>query len=193
MRIGIRTIDDIALLKSREVSESSENIDTRLHLYSTNKLVDSHNDRILNSLPGPLRILEALDKLPETCAGLQISSDSRHTGGLFRKLCLKINCHVMLIRNVLVEHGLVNGALGIVTGFQENNSTCRPKAILVRFDDLALQIWASTEYTGCDGSVPIEMFEARFPLSPKRGTKAVEGSRLQFPIRPIAILKGRIY
>jgi len=89
----------------------------------------------------------------------------------------------MLIRNVLVEHELVNGAQGLVTSFKESDNIRRPKAILVIFDDLALQIWASTKYPGCGRSVPIEAFEAQFPLSPKRGTKAVEASRLQFPLR----------
>jgi len=80
VRLGNMTENDIILLKSREASNSSLNNDTRLHLYSTNKFVDLHNDKVLNSLSGPLRTLEAIDKLPHTYKGLKIPIDCRNTG-----------------------------------------------------------------------------------------------------------------
>lgn len=37
-----------------------------------------------------------------------------------RKLELKINTQVMLTKNVNVQKGLVNGARGVITGFESN-------------------------------------------------------------------------
>lgn len=183
IRLGQTTADDLSLLQSRVVTPHDIADDHCLHLFSSNREVDAHNDRLLNSLCAPLKVFHAIDKLPEKCPGFQLPTDDRHTGGLQSQLSLKLECRVMLIRNVDVEHGLVNGAQGQVKGFFEQSDNSHPPFILVLFDDPHLRSWASIAYPNFGESIPIEQFEARFPISPKRGSKLVEATRLQYPLK----------
>jgi len=160
IRLGTMTQADIILLKSREITDCDDN--DSIHLYATNRQVNSYNDKRLNSLPTPLRVFESKDKLPDNCTGFKIPTDDRHTGGLQSHLAIKIDCWVILIRNIDIEHGLVNGAQGVITGIIESSDLKTPKAILVLFDDARIQQWASHTYSH-NKSVPVERFEARFP------------------------------
>ena len=71
-------------------------------------------------------------------AFLFVPDDDSDAGGLVKHLPLVKGCRVMLIRNISCNDGLVNGAQGIVVGFQfdgSSNEVNKIEGILVKFDD----------------------------------------------------------
>ena len=183
IRVGKMTNSDIEVLKSREITQAADIHHEFLHLFPTNKEVDEYNDELLETLSTPMRQFSAADRLPDNYPGLTIPQSDIRAGGLPTKLFVKLGCRVMLIRNVDVENGLVNGAQGTITGFQEDATSSQPKAIFILFDDADTQTWALRTYPHLNKSVPIETFEARFPIAQRKGNKSVEACRVQFPLK----------
>uniref|UniRef100_A0A8C5KW85 ATP-dependent DNA helicase PIF1 n=1 Tax=Jaculus jaculus TaxID=51337 RepID=A0A8C5KW85_JACJA len=70
------------------------------------------NEKRLRELPGEVHSFEAMDSHPELARTLDAQCPvSRH-------LQLKLGAQVMLVKNLAVSRGLVNGARGVVVGFQ---------------------------------------------------------------------------
>lgn len=61
-----------------------------------------------------------------------LDNDSSRTVGLEKRLSIKVNCKIMLLRNIDVTNGLVNGAIGIVVGIK-NGFDLKPEKIVVQF------------------------------------------------------------
>ena len=73
--------------------------------------MEATNTVKLSELPGEQRDYEAADS---------DTSNTEHIDSVcpaVNSLGLKVGAQVMLIRNLDVSHGLVNGARGVVTGF----------------------------------------------------------------------------
>ncbi|KAM5291690.1 ATP-dependent DNA helicase PIF1 [Ctenodactylus gundi] len=70
------------------------------------------NERRLQELPGELHSFEALDSDPELSQTLDAQCP------VSRLLQLKLGAQVMLVKNLAVSRGLVNGARGVVVGFE---------------------------------------------------------------------------
>jgi len=96
--------------KGRRASSSSnaQVIPTRLH--SLNRCVDGVNNRHLANLPGKLHVYEAVDRGTMTYA-------LKACQGLVR-LELKVGAQVVLLKNLSVKEGLVNGTRGVVASFR---------------------------------------------------------------------------
>ena len=69
------------------------------------------------------------------CSEHYISEDDRDAGNFPCVSKLKGNCRVMLIRNILTEHGLVNGAMGTVSSVDVDLNTKVVTCIYVLFHD----------------------------------------------------------
>ena len=84
-------------------------------LFAINKEADNINNMRLDQLPSKVYTFEAKD-----------FGEEQHHRDLLRGLKapeilhLKIGAQVMLLKNLSVEEGLVNGARGVVVGFQTN-------------------------------------------------------------------------
>ena len=179
LRIGEHTSDDIAVLRSREVSIDDVRYWSLPHVFAMNADVDAYNTQRLNSLPTASVTLHAKDKWPAICKD-KSSADSEKKSGLVTALSVKVGARVMLIRNVDTEVGLFNGALGTVTGFLPADS-CLPTNILVLFDNVRLQAMARSKYPSLAGSYPVELYEARYPI--RHRNAFIEATRLQFPLK----------
>ncbi|KAM6149325.1 ATP-dependent DNA helicase PIF1 [Erethizon dorsatum] len=70
------------------------------------------NERRLQELPGKVHSFEALDSHPELARTLDAQCP------VSRLLQLKLGAQVMLVKNLAVLRGLVNGARGVVVGFE---------------------------------------------------------------------------
>uniref|UniRef100_A0A8C2VKX3 ATP-dependent DNA helicase PIF1 n=1 Tax=Chinchilla lanigera TaxID=34839 RepID=A0A8C2VKX3_CHILA len=70
------------------------------------------NERRLQELPGEVHSFEALDSHPELARALDAQCP------VSRLLQLKLGAQVMLVKNLAVSRGLVNGARGVVVGFE---------------------------------------------------------------------------
>ncbi|XP_047621714.1 ATP-dependent DNA helicase PIF1 isoform X1 [Phacochoerus africanus] len=70
------------------------------------------NEKRLQELPGELHSFEAMDSDPEQAQTL----DAQCPVG--QHLHLKLGAQVMLVKNLAVSQGLVNGARGVVVGFE---------------------------------------------------------------------------
>ncbi|XP_004629002.1 ATP-dependent DNA helicase PIF1 [Octodon degus] len=70
------------------------------------------NERRLQELPGKVHNFEALDSHPELARTLDAQCP---VGQLLR---LKLGAQVMLVKNLAMSRGLVNGARGVVVGFE---------------------------------------------------------------------------
>ena len=62
-----------------------------------------------------------------------IPEDDRHAGGLPSSQQISLGTRVMLLRNLLTEEGLVNGAMGVVEHMNIVDGVL--KTVYVKFDD----------------------------------------------------------
>ncbi|XP_052568550.1 ATP-dependent DNA helicase PIF1 [Peromyscus californicus insignis] len=70
------------------------------------------NEKRLKELPGEIHSFEAIDSEPELARTLDVQCPAS------RVLQLKLGAQVMLVKNLSVSRGLVNGARGVVVGFE---------------------------------------------------------------------------
>ena len=176
--------DDIALLRSREISPDMKNypIDT-LHVYSTHKLVNEHNSKMLSKIHETIHTVKAIDSKKDRNSGIDVKFPEKvsETGGLETSLKVAIGCRVMLTYNLDVTDGLSNGATGTVSHIvilADNVVN-----ILVEFDDPKIGVKAKrlSQYRqNYPNSVPISRHEASFNIGVR---KCINASRRQFPLR----------
>ncbi|XP_053398286.1 ATP-dependent DNA helicase PIF1-like [Mercenaria mercenaria] len=137
-RVGLLTQDDIELLKTC-LDVNTVNT-TSLCLFPTRSAVDKHNAQCLSRLqtePFTIAAEHFFSSDDAACGGecesRFIPTDNRYAGGLPMALTVSIGSKVILIRNIDVSRGLVNGALGFVHSFISVNG--RVTEVLVTFDD----------------------------------------------------------
>ena len=147
--------------------EDLSSFESAQHLFPTVEAVVEHNLDKLRSINKPIAIIKAVHSGPNAH---RASTDE--AGGLDPVVHLANTARVMLIANLWVEAGLVNGALGTVVSICYHNSTPPdlPLAVMVRFD----------HYSGstlADGTIPI------IPLRCTWSTVGTQCSRLQLPLK----------
>ena len=118
-------------------------------------LCQEMNQSIIKNLGNKIHTISAKDTLetpvPQTIlkkvesAYQKIKSDGTRTGGLERQLELCVNARVMLKRNLNIESGLVDGALGTVNDFRFQNETV--VQIEIKFDKIDNPVLISRETT----------------------------------------------
>ena len=79
---------------------------------------------MLKALTSKKEVLIAVDKKPKALKNYNIKKDSRFTGGLPEKVTVAVGAKVMLVRNIDVADGLVNGAQGTVCAHQKRLQGC---------------------------------------------------------------------
>nr|XP_022305765.1 uncharacterized protein LOC111112528 [Crassostrea virginica] len=111
-----------------------------LHVYSTNQEVNDYNLKMLRENSEELIEVPAKDYERDRTTGKLTLRDKPLTvtrvDGLSASLLLAVNARVMLTRNVCVEDGLVNGAMGYILHFEyeDKQSVKEVEAIGVIFD-----------------------------------------------------------
>lgn len=148
-----------------------------LHIYGTNKEVASHNSDMIESVWKSTKTIDAQDYDKDVQTGtltqLQSPYDTSHEY-LPAHLVIGSKTRVMLIRNVDVEKGLVNGAMGTVTEVlppQQGSSV--PQGIMVLFDK-KVGVQYNTSRTMQHQAIKITAFEENLKNN---------AIRLQFPLR----------
>ena len=135
MRKGLNTEDDFRVLESRVCSEFPTD---SWHFYGFNKLVEATNIEKLNSLNKPLFSFKARHSHPHLLAPPKFGKIKDTS--FDEVLNLKVGARVMLIHNLDLVDGLINGTLGNVRGFIQSNGSKATDAgnvhmILVEFDE----------------------------------------------------------
>ena len=140
---------------------------TSLHLIPTVEAVVEYNVAQLHASGQPIATIKAI----HTGANAA-KAPADEAGGLEPVVCLAMSARVMLISNLWVDVGLVNGAMGTVEAicYRTGGPPDLPIAVMVHFDS----------YSGPtlhDRTVPIT------PLRRSWSSSGVQCSRLQLPLK----------
>lgn len=185
IRIGSHTENDIKLLESRKISQNDK-LNSYLHVYARNSDVDHFNSEQLVNLQQPVQTYTAIDKRPESLKNFEIKNDSKFTGGLPCELTLALGARVMLIRNIDVADGLVNGSQGQIVAFIKSGKG-DTVAIAIKFDNqnVGLDTRRKSPYMlqlkAQPDSTPILRSETTFTVTRKNNSLTVY--RYQFPLK----------
>nr|XP_054593339.1 uncharacterized protein LOC129160189 [Nothobranchius furzeri] len=170
---------DEALLKRCETGMGE---DTEiLHLFATNSDVDNHNFNMLHKQCTDIVQIKAQDfhKNPQTGRTTRIPStlDFGKKTYLDKLLSIAPKARVMLIKNIDVSDGLVNGVFGTVCRIQFLGNNSFPHIIYVNFDNPSIGQQLRHKFPTSD----TELTNAT-PISPDED-KLEKGVRRQFPLR----------
>ncbi|VDI50596.1 Hypothetical predicted protein, partial [Mytilus galloprovincialis] len=168
------SLRDEALLK---LCENHTITPETLHIFGTNKEVDLHNNQLIESVCKITQTICAqdYDKHPQTGRLAQKDQpyDTSHDY-LPAHLIVGPKARVMLIRNVDVACGLVNGAIGTITEvLPPKRGLSMPQGVMVLFDNDRI-CQDKTSLRPKHQPIMISKFEENLPK------KAV---RFQFPLR----------
>ncbi|VDI08682.1 ATP-dependent DNA helicase PIF1 [Mytilus galloprovincialis] len=135
LRLAEHTAEDIETLKAR-VIKGSDYPSEALHIFSIRRNVNDHNEQMLHNLDHQThRTVKSFTHIPPSVTSFDVNSkvaDLPHT------LELAPHARVMLIKNLDVNDGLVNGATGLLLDLIYNQNAkppSLPKCVIVRFDD----------------------------------------------------------
>lgn len=103
----------------------------------------------------------------------KLPKNTQFTGGLPYEIQLAVGARVMLIRNLDIADGVVNGSQGQVAGFIKSKSITATEiaAVLVKFDSSRVGQNArqksqfSVELKACPNATPILRAEVSFTVS----------------------------
>jgi len=128
IRFGKQINTDILLLQSRIVNSVPAEY---LHVFGTNKLVNNHNQKMLENTPGEKTIFRATHMHPTVKTFKPpINEHGQVADTPFMNILeLKINSKIMLIYNVDTADALTNGALGTVKKFLKKGDSVTKKNV----------------------------------------------------------------
>ncbi|KAJ8333994.1 hypothetical protein SKAU_G00413130 [Synaphobranchus kaupii] len=185
VRTASCTESDVALLQSRVVSKSNPSYPAKaLHVFTTNKEVDKHNENHLKILTSQVFEIKAVDRKKDVHTGLidlSISTKPSETGGLREVVSVGVGARVMITLYSDVADGLANAVCGTVIGINHTGSNVN--TILVKFDSdrIGRQARANSQYKQTyPYAVPIQRQAVQFFIG--RGRHSVEAQRTQFPL-----------
>ncbi|XP_071145215.1 uncharacterized protein [Mytilus edulis] len=179
-RLRVKRKDQHISLRDEALLKSCENhtiTPETLHIFGTNKEVDLHNNQLIQSVCKITQTICAqdYDKHPQTgrLAQKDHPYDTSHDY-LPAHLIVGPKARVMLIRNVDVACGLVNGAIGTITEvLPPKRGLSMPQGVMVLFDNDRI-CQDKTSLRPKHQPIMISKFEENLPK------KAV---RFQFPLR----------
>lgn len=116
IRQGRLTETDLALLRSRLVSDKKKLETPTTVLYPVNRKVDVLNELALSRLGRPVRELKVRVARGKAVKDSEVET-VRQRMGILSTLRLAEGAHVILTWNLDLEAGLVNGSQGVVAGF----------------------------------------------------------------------------
>lgn len=128
IRKGIQNENDIKTLKTRLIDTDNNSL---IHLVSSNKKAQMINSKQLNKIKSDDVVFECQFSRygnTETCDLLEKELRSQFSQRGIDTLKLRKGCRVLLIKNLDVSLGLVNGSIGTVKDFINNK-------VVVEFDN----------------------------------------------------------
>ncbi|XP_049319588.1 uncharacterized protein LOC125781000 [Astyanax mexicanus] len=172
---------DISMLKQCETGE--EHMTSNLNIYATNNEVDDHNREMLHKTCKDTIVIRAQDYERDPKTGHFQKVKGHHSNVcktcLSRSLHIAVNARVMLLKNIDVSDGLVNGAFGTVSDIHFNPGEDFPSKVYVTFDNeragRALRAKRPSLKPELEKATPIEPEEERVTRS--------GGIRRQFPLK----------
>ena len=189
-RIGEVTDDDVRALETRKMRHyQGKDFSKACHCFYTNKEVDAHNAKILNSLPGKLYQTSAICNYPKGYRPSITDYGTIDDTNFKDVLQFKLGSKVMVIFNVNIGDSLTNGSLGrVISVVMEHDKI---KAIIVQFDDHEAgneQRETNKEFLlkhGIQNGTPIFQSTLEYQLPFKKSAKhhACKGKITQFPLK----------
>lgn len=152
IRKATHTKNDVDVLNTRLIKESNNDTnDTNdtIHLVSSNRKAQEINNKRLAEINCSEYIFESgytHSGNEETCELLQKELQSQFIQRGIDKLVLKKGCRVILIKNLDVECGLVNGLTGTVKDIIHSNAQCSSISVRVAFDNDITRIIEHSEW-----------------------------------------------
>jgi ATP-dependent DNA helicase PIF1 len=167
IRLGKR---NDALLDALRQSSSSSSSSTKSNngiqptrLYSKKMDVHAENMTHLNQLPAEPQVFAARDVGPEWAFDPKTKKASTWTNAAAR-LTLKVDAQVVLLKNLDVGAGLVNGARGVVTGFSTHSAYSEAGIPVVRFACGITMPVSYAKWTLAKADHPNEVVATRFQV-----------------------------
>ena len=192
IREGICNEEDEKVLKSMETTKSWLD-EHAMHLFYKNKDVCQHNRKMLNRLDTELEVIEAIQYLPKGRKAIIDPGKGTIAQTEFQEtLKIKLGARVVIIFNIDIIDGIVNGECGTIIGIEKQNG--KIYCIIVQFDSKSIgQNTQQKEYAKFPhlkkkymhlNGTPIFKKTHDFNLATKNGPSFAANAKLkQFPLR----------
>ena len=163
MRENCLEVEDIELLKTRCVENEDADI---LHIFSTNEEANRYNFAKFNMIDEPVKLFYAEDGVYRGSKLVTegFTESENYILEIFSKNCraekeiaLKLGARIMLLVNMDFNKGLINGACGVIQGFNQDT-------ICIKFDN------------GVVSNIPKHKFEYYY-------NERVVAERMQYPLK----------
>ena len=181
------TVSDTNTLLSRVTAPENCPQDA-LFIFAKNKEVDEHNDKMLQEKCTDISVIVAVDVVRNKQTGKLeqrlASASNTKADSLPSRLKIAVGARVMITKNIDTEHGITNGATGIITAIlPTKEGKLLPEGVCIQFDNDKVGRGITEKRSNSTiplGSVKIEPYEESMdPIEQERKG----GIRRQFPLR----------